>query len=43
VSPEGIVRSCEFGRKYLHYYRSLGEKWDSEDVYKCLRKISYFV
>jgi len=18
VSPEGIVRSCEFGRKYLH-------------------------
>jgi hypothetical protein len=32
MTPKRIVRSCEFGRKYLHCYGSLGGKWDFEDI-----------
>jgi hypothetical protein len=30
-----IVRSFRFGKEYLRYYRSFGEKWDSEGTYGC--------
>ncbi len=43
MTPEGIVRSCEFGRKYLHCYGSFGENGILRTYMSVMGKIYYFV